>query len=366
MAAHHTKRQKKLQSKLRKSSVPAMLITNEHNVTYLTGFTGDSSYLVVTPNSTLLLSDTRYETQLTEECPELDVYIRDAGSTKLDSAVNAVEKSKFGQLFVEADSMTKSMFDQLESSASTCELVPTSGWVEEFRCIKDKVEMASIRKSVMINERAFEVIRSQLSGEQTERQIAHNLEHQIRAFGGARCAFNPIVGVGPRAALPHGVPSNVKIKESFMVLIDWGAQVDLYASDLTRVLVTGRIQPKFRRVYETVLKAQLAAIKLIKPGVSLQKVDQAARKVIADAGFGKYFGHGLGHSFGLQIHETPFMSPIHKGTLEAGMVITVEPGIYIPGWSGVRIEDDVLVTRDGHEVLSSLPKKLDECVVNLF
>lgn len=343
-----------------------MLISNEHNVTYLTGFTGDSSYLVVTPKSTTLLSDTRYTTQIEEECPGLDVVIRDSSSTKLGALAQFISASKLAQVAVEADSLTKSMYDELESSVDGCELVSTSGWVEALRSVKDKIELEAIRKSVAINERAFEVIRNQLRGDQTEREIAHNLEHQIRAFGGTRCAFNPIVGVGPRAALPHGIPSSVKIEESFMVLIDWGAQVDLYASDLTRVLVTGRIQPKFRQIYETVLKAQKAAIKQIKPGVSFQKVDRAARKIIDDAGYGKYFGHGLGHGFGLQIHETPYLSPIHEGVLEAGMVVTVEPGIYLPGWSGVRIEDDVLVTREGHEVLSKLPKELDECVVDLF
>lgn len=343
-----------------------MLITDEHNVTYLTGFTGDSSYLIVTPKSSTLLSDTRYTTQIEEECPKLDVHIRDSSSTKLGSLAEFVSKSKLAQLAFEADSLSKSFYDQLESALDKCELVSTSGWVETLRSVKDKVELTAIRKSIAINERAFEVVRKQLRGEQTEREIAHNLEHQIRAFGGTRCAFNPIVGVGARAALPHGVPSMVKIEESFMVLIDWGAQVDLYASDLTRVLVTGRIQPKFRQIYETVLKAQRAAIKQIKPGNSFQKVDRAARKIIDDAGYGKYFGHGLGHGFGLQIHETPYLSPIHEGVLEAGMVVTVEPGIYIPGWSGVRIEDDVLVTREGHEVLSTLPKQLDECVVDLF
>ncbi len=366
MADHHAKRLKKLQSKIRKSGAASMLITNEHNITYLTGFTGDSSYLVVAPKSATLLSDTRYVTQLKEECPDLEIRIRNSSSTPLELLADYVTKSKFSEIAIESDSISKSLFDQLESALKACELVPTRGWVEGFRAIKDKIEIKSIRKSIAINQRAFEVIRAQLRGNQTEREIAHNIEHQIRAFGGARCAFDPIVGVGARAALPHGVPTNVKIMESFMVLIDWGAQVDLYASDLTRVLVTGRIQPKFRKVYETVLKAQQAAIKLIKPQVSLNEVDRAARKVIENAGFGKYFGHGLGHGFGLQIHESPFISPVSDGVLEAGMVVTVEPGVYIPDWAGVRIEDDVLVTKDGHEVLSTLPKQLDECVVDLI
>ena len=335
-------------------------------MTYLTGFSGDSSYLLVTPKKALLLSDTRYSTQIKEECSDLEVVIRDATSTKLGSLAKVVGKSKLSQLGYESDSLTKAAYDELKNSLSSVDLAGTTGWTAELRSIKDKFELGVIRKSIEINERAFEVIRNQIRGDQTELEIAHNLEHQIRAFGGTRCAFDPIVGVGPRAALPHGIPSAMRIEEAPTVLIDWGTQFKLYASDLTRVLVTGKIRAKFRTVYETVLQAQKAAIATIKPGVSLKKVDGAARKVIEAAGFGKRFGHGTGHSFGLQIHETPFLSPIHEGKLQPGMVVTIEPGIYIPNWAGVRIEDDILVTRNGHEVLSSLPKELDECVVSLL
>lgn len=356
----------KLQARVKRSGLQALLVTDQFNVTYLTGFSGDSSYLVVTPAKTLMLSDTRYTTQIQEECSGLEVVIRDATSTKLGAVHKAIKSLRISQIGYEADSLTKAMFDELEKTLTGLELTSTTGWTAELRAIKDKVELAAIRKSIAINERAFQVIRNQLQGDQSELEIAHNLEHQIRAFGGTRCAFDPIVGVGPRAALPHGVPSKMRIEEAPMVLIDWGTQFDLYASDLTRVLITGKIQQKFRKVYETVLKAQLAAIKTIKPGVTLKKVDAAARSVIESAGFGKKFGHGTGHSFGLQIHETPFLSPIHEGTLQPGMVVTVEPGIYVPDWAGVRIEDDVLVTKTGHEVLSTLPKELEQCHVSLL
>jgi Xaa-Pro aminopeptidase len=165
--------------------------------------------------------------------------------------------------------------------------------------------------------------------------------------------------------LPHGFPTDAKIGDSSFVLIDWGAEVDHYMSDLTRLIFTSKIPVKLRTIYEIVLQAQLAAIKRIRPGQSLASVDAAARKVIENAGFGPQFGHGTGHSFGLEIHELPYLSPIHEGTLEAGMVVTIEPGIYIPGFGGVRIEDDVLVTADGYEVLSNLPKQIDECTVDL-
>jgi Xaa-Pro aminopeptidase len=231
--------------------------------------------------------------------------------------------------------------------------------------IKDKQELGEIIRSIRMAERAFEVMRASLRPEQTEKQIADEMEHQIRLFGGAGFAFTPIVGVGPRAALPHGRPSQREVAESPFMLVDWGAKAGLYMSDLTRVLATDTISAKLQKVHSTVLAAQEAAIEAIAPGVPLADVDAAARSVIEQAGFGKRFGHGLGHGFGLEIHENPRMSTISKGELQAGMVVTVEPGIYIPGWGGVRLEDDVLVTRDGHEVLSTLPKRLEECVVNL-
>ena len=173
------------------------------------------------------------------------------------------------------------------------------------------------------------------------------------------------MGVGDRAALPHGEPSDKRINEADFVLIDWGAQTDLYVSDLTRVLVYGRLSPKLQKVYDVVLHAQLAAIDRIQPGVSMADVDAVARGQITDAGYGKYFGHGLGHGIGLEVHEAPRLGVGQKGELKAGMVVTVEPGIYLPGWGGVRIEDDVLVTKTGHEVLSTLPKDLESCTVSV-
>ena len=171
------------------------------------------------------------------------------------------------------------------------------------------------------------------------------------------------MAVGPRSALPHAAPTQQLIGEADFVLIDWGAVRSQYMSDLTRLLVTGKISPKLRKVYGVVFKAQRQAIASIKPGKLLEEVDAVARRVIARAGFGKYFGHGLGHGVGLEIHEAPRLAPGQKMPLRAGMLVTVEPGIYLPKWGGVRIEDDVLVTRNGHEVLTSVEKDLDDCLV---
>ncbi len=342
-----------------------MLVTNLTNIGYLTGFTGSSANLLITPKQEILMSDSRYQSQLISQCPDLEIDIRDSTTTLIDSVERISKACKLSSILFESDSITKSEFDQLETRLASFEMIGTRGLIETARAIKDKTEIAAVRRSIQINQRTFEVIRSQLTADQTELEIAHNLEHQMRRFGAQGCAFAPIVGVGPRAALPHGRPSGKQIGESPIVLIDWGAQVNGYMSDLTRVLITSKITSRFEKIYNVVLKAQLAAIKKIKPGATLKSVDAAARKIIESAGYGKHFGHGLGHSFGLEIHEKPFLSPVSTGVLEAGMVITIEPGIYIPDFAGVRIEDDVLVTNDGHEVLSDLPKQIDCCTVDL-
>jgi len=357
-------RRDKLRKLIHKSGAQAMLVTNETNVTYLTGFTGDSSFLLLTKSNEVLLTDARYTTQLEEECPGLTLEVRGPGTKTLALAEKVVKKAKLNKIAIEADSTSLSMYEALSNQLAKVELIQTSGLVEQLREIKDKEEVNAIRHAVRLAEKAFAVVRSSLRPDQTEREIAHHLEQQIRLFGGDCCSFNPIVAVGPWAALPHATPGDRRIQEDDFVLIDWGAKERLYLSDLTRVLVTGKISPKLQRIYEVVLKAQRSAIEKIAPGVPMKDVDAAARKVIAGAGHDKHFGHGLGHGIGLEIHEQPRMASTEKRTLKAGMVVTVEPGIYLPGWGGVRIEDDILVTRSGHEVLSCVPKELANCVVD--
>ncbi len=356
----------KLQSRLCKETLPELIITDPTNVSYLTGFTGDSSYLLAMPNRMLMLSDTRFTVQLQEECPGLESRIRGASQTTLELALECIQSMKLPSLGIEAASMTRAFCDQLEKGLGMTSLVSTTGWIEELRSIKDSDELQKIRRSIAVSERTFEVIRAQLRGDMTEREIAFDLEHQMRKFGADRCSFSPIVGVGARAALPHARLTYQKISQADFVLIDWGAMVDGYASDLTRTLVTGRPSARMEEIYRIVLKAQQAAIDLIRPGAVLKEIDRAARKTIDDSGYGEFFGHGLGHGFGMQVHEVPFMKPTSEGTLRPGMVITVEPGIYLPGEAGVRIEDDVLVTADGYECLSQLPRDFDSQFVQLL
>jgi len=357
-------RRDKLRRALKKSGARALLVTNFTNVTYLSGFTGDDSYLLVAADSQWLISDSRYATQIQQECPGLDAYIRGAGQSMVDAVLRVIRSTKISPLGIEADSMTVSLKEQLDGRLPKVELVGTTGIVEKLREIKDKDEIAAIRRAVRTAEKAFAVVRVSLRGELTEKQVADELEHQLRLFGAQGASFPPIVAVGARAALPHAVPSAKRIEEAGFVLIDWGACQGQYKSDLTRVLVTDKISTKLERVYRVVLKAQTRAIAAIRPGVSAHKIDAVARETIVKAGFGRNFGHGLGHGVGLEIHERPRLAQNQKTPLAPGMVVTVEPGIYLPGWGGVRIEDDVLVTRSGHEVLSSTPKRLEEVVLD--
>jgi Xaa-Pro aminopeptidase len=290
--------------------------------------------------------------------------IRRAGVLINQQVAKILRAARIPRLAIEADSMTVATRERIGARLPKLEIGATSGMVEHLRQVKDKEELALIRHAAMIAEKSFAVLRTRLCPEQTEKQIGDALEHQFRLFGGDGPAFAPIVAIGPRAALPHAKLTDRPVGNGDILLVDWGAQWQLYKSDLTRVLVTGRISTKLHRIYEVVLRAQARAIAAIRPGVPTTEVDTAARSVIAEAGFARRFNHGIGHGFGLEIHESPRMSAENTAVLKPGMVVTVEPGVYIPGWGGVRIEDDILVTRDGHEVLTNLPKRFDEMVVS--
>ena len=354
---------RKLRSRIARLDADGLLVTNFTNVTYLTRFTGDDSFLLVTADDVVILSDPRYTTQLAEECPELTAKIRQPGRSLLAATVAQIKKCKVSRLLVEGDSMTAAMFQKLQEAAP-CRLELTAGLVEALREIKDAAEITALRSAIDQAERAFRVIRVGIRPSQTEREVAHLLEHQIRLFGGAGCSFPPIVAVGDRSALPHASPTSRAIGESPFLLIDWGACEGLYRSDLTRMLVRDKIPAKFAKVYSVVHRAQRAAIEAIRPGETMHNVDAVARGVIDDAGYGKRFGHGLGHGIGLDIHEGPRLGVNQSAELKAGMVVTVEPGIYLPGWGGIRIEDDVLVTRTGHEVLTSLGSDLADVLID--
>jgi Xaa-Pro aminopeptidase len=352
-----------LQKLVAKSGADALLVTHFTNVTYLTGFTGEDSYLLLAGKHAIVISDPRYTTQLEQECPGLELAIRPPGKSQLDATLAALGSARVKRLAIEADSMTVAFYSRLVEKAAKTQVAPSSGLVEQLRAVKDSEEIAEIERAARYAEKGFAILRATLRAERTEREVAHDLEHQMRLLGAKGCGFPPIVAVGDRAALPHARPTDRRIGDADFVLVDWGATAERYNSDLTRVLVTGKIAPKLERVYRVVLAAQQRAISAIRPGIAAKEVDAAARNFIADAGFGRNFGHGLGHGLGLDVHEAPRLAANSEQVLKAGMVVTVEPGIYLPGWGGVRIEDDVLVTKRGCEVLTDVPKELDAMIV---
>ncbi|WP_442481231.1 M24 family metallopeptidase [Aeoliella sp. SH292] len=358
-------RQKKLRGHIRQSKADALLVTNHYNVTYLTGFTGEDAYLLLTLDGATLVTDRRFTIQLAEECPGLALIVREPGQMMIPTTCELIQKLKIDRLAIEAASMSVATQQAIAEKLEGVQFVLTTDLVEGLRLIKDKTEIEATRIACEQAAKAFAAARALIRPASTEKEIAAELEYQARRFGAKRLAFPPIVAVGTRSALPHAPPTDKRIDSDDFTLIDWGADSGLYLSDLTRMVVTGRLSPKFKKVYQVVLEAQLAAISFIKPGVNCEQVDKRARDVIEKAGYGSNFGHGLGHGTGLQIHESPrFAKGQDKVLLEAGMIVTVEPGIYLDDWGGIRIEDDILVTKSGCEVLTSVPKQLEDCILS--
>ncbi|MDB4749536.1 Xaa-Pro peptidase family protein [Rubripirellula sp.] len=354
-------RLQRLASSLEEHEVDAMLVTDEINVRYLSGFTGDSSSLVVTPRETTILSDGRYSAQIAEQCTGIETRIRSSTQLLRDLTSEVLLGAGVKRVAIEADNMTLDEFRFFESGFEGIELVPTTGRVAKLRMIKDEAEIDATRRAVKIAEQVFTEICPTFTRQHTEVAVAHEIEHRMRLLGAEGCSFPPIVAAGPGGALPHYQPQKVAFADHPSLLIDWGAKFDGYASDLTRTLHQEHASDAFKRAYQGVLEAQLAAIELIRPGMPVKEIDAAARDALKRHGSLEAFSHGLGHGTGLQIHESPSMSPISEEILAEGMIITVEPGVYYDGEFGIRIEDDVLVTNSGHEVLSSLPKGLDDC-----
>lgn len=354
-------RLERLIAKLTDLETDAFLVTDEINVHYLTGFTGDSSSLLVQPGKVVLLSDGRYKEQIAEECPGMPAEIRAPSERPMDFMARIIGDCGARRVAIEADQMSVDTFGELNTRLDATQWVKTSGVILGLRSIKDAGEIEILRSSVRINERALQSVLAKLGPDWSEQEIAYELEATIRRLGATGFSFSPIVGAGPGGAKPHYQSGQVLVGDHPTLLIDWGTSLGGYASDLTRTYHFEAPPLKFLTAYEAVLEAQLAAIAEIRPGATGSLIDAAARNVLKKAGLADHFVHGLGHGVGLQIHESPRLSAVSEDVMQPGMVITVEPGVYFEGQFGIRIEDDVLVTEDGHKVLSQMDKGLDDC-----
>jgi len=330
-------------------------------VTYLSGFTGDSSWLLVGRDHVWLVTDGRYTEQAAAEAPHCEIVRRTNSLAKTVAELS--QRAGAATLGFSPDELTYAAYTTLAEALEKVELAPKKGLVENLRAIKDEDEIEAIRRAVRVADQAFATIRGQLSPGMTEREVANALEFEMRRLGARKGSFEIIVAARERSSLPHAYATDATIAPGDPVLIDWGAQVDLYCSDATRVLFLGAPTRKWREVYAAVLEAQKLATEALAPGVAAKEVDAVARRVLAEAGYGECFAHGLGHGVGLKVHEKPGLGEKSEDTIAEGMVVTVEPGVYIPGWGGVRLEDTVVVRRDGPEILTSVPKSLEEAIL---
>ncbi|MBR5757023.1 MAG: aminopeptidase P family protein [Thermoguttaceae bacterium] len=368
MSQREKSRRDKFYTTLERDRLDGYLIVDPCNVSYLTGFNGDDSYLWIGDAGACLLSDTRFEEQIKEESPDVGALIRCSGQTTIGLLEQAVSDVRYSSAFpkrvgIEASSTTVALFRSLRHTFPDVEFVPCEGDVEKLREIKDEGEIQAIRNAIDVTIDAYLDVKKAIGSDATEVDIRDELEYRMRKLGGDDVAFPSIVAFDARAALPHAIPTRRgKVADASAVLIDWGAKKDGYVGDMTRSYLTEKgldpsneskaYRAKFDEVFKIVLDAHDAAIDAMKPGVSCNEIDKIARDVIAAAGYGDYFGHGLGHGIGRVVHDHGGLSPSHKAPLAPNMVLTVEPGIYLPGWGGIRIEDDVLVVADGVEILT--------------
>jgi Xaa-Pro aminopeptidase len=343
----------RLAEKVAERELDAIVVTNLVNVRYLSGYTGSNGVCVVGPEQRVFFTDFRYVSQATEQVSGFE---RVKGERDLLGDVAQVLHGRAG---FEDGSMTVRSHKRLEGLVGdAAELVAAGNLVEELRSVKDESEVRAIRAAAELADAALErVLERGLAG-RTEREVATDLEAEMRSLGAEEPSFPPIVAGGQHGALPHAEPREQPIERGVLVTIDWGARLDGYCSDCTRTVATGPLDGEAAQVYELVRAAQQLAEDAVRAGAGARDVDAVSREPIAEAGHGDHYGHGLGHGVGLEVHESPRLAPSSDDTLAAGNVVTVEPGVYVPGRLGVRIEDLVVVTDQGRDVLSGLGKEL--------
>jgi Xaa-Pro aminopeptidase len=337
--------------------IDAYLVTSYENRRYLSGFSGSNATLFISPNKRELLTDFRYDEQSRKQAPDFVVTIINQFVSNADKLNALCDEENVKRIGFESDQVTVSWLEKTRREMPGIEFVPCPGVIEELRTIKDVGEIENITKAQATTDEAFMRILEFIEPGTSEIEIAAELVYYM-SQNGCKPAFDTIVASGPNGSMPHAVPSERVVKNGDFVTMDFGAVNNGYCSDMTRTVAVGEPSPEMIDVYNIVLEAQHRALELIKPGVSCKLIDAAARDLITEKGFGDYFGHGLGHSFGLFIHEEPRFSPSSEATTEPGICISVEPGIYLPQKFGVRIEDTVCITNDGYQNFTRSPKEL--------
>lgn len=346
----------RIREALRGTAADALLVSQPENRAYLSGFSGSAGVLLITAERAFIATDSRYYEQSRIECPGFELV--PVTTSFVDALPDLMGRSGAGRLAFESDHVTYADAQAWMAAAPGVEWLPTKGMTGDLRAIKDEMEIAALRDAIDLADEALMAGLAQARPGMREEELSWIIESYMRTHGAEGVSFELIIAGGPNGARPHARAGSDPLQAGVPIVIDMGAKLRGYCSDLTRTVCLGQPHDpeRFWLIYNTVLRAQLAAEAAMRPGMIGSEVDQVARDVIVEAGFGENFGHGLGHGVGLVVHEQPSLGRVSTAVLRAGMVATVEPGIYLPGWGGVRIEDIVLITADGAEVLSGAPK----------
>lgn len=346
----------RIRTLLDEKKLQGILLYKPENRRYASGFTGTNGYVLITKNKAQFITDFRYTQQAAIQCKGYEVV--EINSQKTISDV--LNEANLNTLGIEEDFMTYGQYQDFLNKLEKTELIPLKGALVNLRSIKTSDEVEYIEKAASIADEAFKHILGFIKPGMTELEIGLELEYFMKKRGASKLSFESIVASGKRSSLPHGVASEKVVEIGDMITLDFGCVYNGYCSDMTRTFVLGKANDKQKEIYNIVLEAQKTALESVRPGITGEELDGIARKIITDKGYGEYFGHGLGHGVGLEIHELPNINARGKVPMEPGMIITIEPGIYIPDFGGVRIEDLVLVTENGYKVLSNSTKDLIE------
>lgn len=345
----------KLRKILQEQNIDGILITNEYNRRYMTGFTGTAGVAIVSQNDAVFITDFRYTEQATAQIKDYRIVQHEA--TLLEEIATQVKAMGIKLLGFEKDSVSYGTYE-LYKNIIQADLVPVSGLIEKIRLIKTAQEINIIKVACEIADHAFTHILDYIKPGKTELDVSNELEFFMRQQGATQSSFDTIVASGLRSALPHGVATNKVIEKGDFVTLDFGALYNGYISDITRTVAVGEPSEKLVEMYNTVLASQLLALEKVGPGLTGIQADAIARDYLTEKGYGEAFGHSLGHGIGLEVHEGPGLSKRSNTVLEPGMAVTIEPGVYVPGVGGVRIEDDILITESGNELLTHSTKEL--------
>ncbi|BBN81696.1 aminopeptidase [Pseudoalteromonas sp. A25] len=354
MDSIYASRQNSLRALSLSKGIDNLILFGVENIRYLTGFSGNAAYLIVTSRQTYLITDYRYYERARAESHHCEVVCRDRDSQSLGRC--------FAQFLIagttgfESAFVTVSMWKDIADALGHLCLCPTQGLVESLRMVKDEWEIKSIKKAAALADTALAEVLKHVRSGVTEKELATELDYKMQTIGSDGVSFDTILLFGARSALPHGKPGETKLTHQDLILIDFGAVVNGYRSDMTRTYVFGEPTKKQQHMFDTVLAAQHAALSICKAGVSCQTLNLASEQVLCSHGYQHYAGKGLGHGLGLALHEFPFVNNRNEYVLHSGNVITIEPGVYLPNLGGVRIEDDILITEQGYECLTHAPK----------